>query len=109
MAASAFWYLPAGWLVRDRFDSLSKIAAIRAPLMIFHGDRDALIPISLGRALFDAAVEPKTWLAVAGAGHDDVQTPEAEHAVLDFLARLPDPGPGVAGTAALPPMANCAG
>jgi fermentation-respiration switch protein FrsA (DUF1100 family) len=109
VAAQAFWYLPARWMVRDRFDSLSKIGASHAPLMIFHGDADTLIPISLGRALFDAAAEPKTWLAVPGVGHDDVQTPEAERAVLDFLAKLPIAESAVAAAAAptLPPMAAC--
>lgn len=107
VAARIFWYLPARWLVRDRFDSLAKIGAIHSPLMVFHGDADTLIPMALGRQLFDAAPEPKTWLTVAGAGHNDVQTPEAERAVLDFLAKLP-PAPGAARAAtALPPLAAC--
>jgi fermentation-respiration switch protein FrsA (DUF1100 family) len=107
VAARAFWYLPARWLVRDRFDSLSKIGRNHAPLMIFHGDADTLIPMALGRQLFDAAAEPKTWLAVPGVGHNDVQTPEAERAVLDFLAKLPPAEPVVAAAAPLPPMAAC--
>jgi fermentation-respiration switch protein FrsA (DUF1100 family) len=108
VAASAFWYLPARWLVRDRFDSLAKIGLNKAPLFVFHGAEDTLIPIWLGRELFDAASEPKAFLAVAGVGHNDVQTPEAERAVLDFLARLPQAAAPVAVvTAALPPMAAC--
>lgn len=109
VAASAFWYLPARWLVRDRFDSLSKIGRSTAPLFIFHGADDALIPIGLGRALFDAAPEPKTWLTVEGVGHNDVQTPAAERAVLDFLARLPQAGPVPVTAPPLPPMAACGG
>jgi fermentation-respiration switch protein FrsA (DUF1100 family) len=107
VAASAFWYLPARWLVRDRFDSLAKIGLNKAPLFVFHGAGDTLIPISLGRELFDAAPEPKTWLTVDGVGHNDVQTPEAERAVLDFLAQLPPAEPVAAVIAALPPMAAC--
>lgn len=109
VAARAFWYLPARWLVRDRFDSLSKIARSKAPLFIFHGADDALIPIGLGRELFAAAPEPKTWLTVEGVGHNDVQTPAAERAVLDFLAGLPPGAPTGATPAALPPMAACGG
>ncbi|MDQ7249558.1 alpha/beta hydrolase [Dongia sedimenti] len=109
VAAEAFWYLPARWLVRDRFDSLSKIARSKAPLFIFHGADDALIPIRLGQELFAAASEPKTWLTVEGVGHNDVQTPEAERAVLDFLAGLPPGPPADAMPAALPPMAACGG
>jgi uncharacterized protein len=88
VAAVQLWAFPVRWLVRDRFDTLSKIAGIHAPLMVFHGAADALIPMTLGRHVFDAALEPKTWLAIPAAGHDDVQTPAAEASVLDFLSQL---------------------
>jgi fermentation-respiration switch protein FrsA (DUF1100 family) len=107
VAALALPYIPARWLVRDRFDSLAKIGAIHSPLMIFHGDVDGLIPMALGRKLFDAAPEPKTWLTVPGTGHNDVQTPEAERAVLDFLAQLSPASSSTPATAALPPLAAC--
>jgi fermentation-respiration switch protein FrsA (DUF1100 family) len=107
VAASLLPYIPARWLVRDRFDSLAKIARSKAPLFVFHGANDLLIPLALGRKLFDAASGPKTWLTVEGAGHNDVQTPEAERAVLDFLAQLPPAPAGIAGTAVLPPTAAC--
>jgi fermentation-respiration switch protein FrsA (DUF1100 family) len=100
-------FLLAHWLVRDRFDTLSKIASIHAPLLVFHGDADTLIPMALGRRVFDAAPEPKTWLAIPGVGHNDVQTPAAEKGVLDFLQRVfptgtvaaaaPSPQPSLAG------------
>jgi len=106
IAAIQFPYLPARWLVRDRFDSLSKIGLNKAPLFVFHGANDTLIPPAVGRQLFDAAPEPKTWLTIPGVGHNDVQTPEAERAVLDFLGRLPPVAPAVA-PAALPAMAAC--
>ena len=89
VAAIQLPYIPARWLVRDRFDSLAKIGRNKAPLFIFHGADDMLIPLAVGRKLFEAAPEPKTWLTVDGAGHNDVQTPGAERAVLDFLDRLP--------------------
>jgi fermentation-respiration switch protein FrsA (DUF1100 family) len=100
-------YIPARWLVRDRFDALAKIGMSKAPLFVFHGDADTLIPIALGRQLFDAAAEPKTWLAVPGTGHNDVQTPAAEAAVLEFLNKLPPATPAAATVAALPSMAAC--
>jgi fermentation-respiration switch protein FrsA (DUF1100 family) len=107
VAADQLWYFPVRWLVRDRFDSLSNIADIRAPLMIFHGDGDTLIPMTLGRRLFDAAPEPKTWLAVSGTGHNDVQTRAAEHAVLVFLRQAVPVVPGVPAPIPLPSMADC--
>ena len=38
---------------------------------MFHGDRDRVIRIELGRALFDAAPEPKQLVVVPGGGHND--------------------------------------
>ena len=74
MAKQAFG-VGFGPLTRGRFDSAAKIAAIRAPLLFFHGDRDEIVPFDLGRALFDAAPEPKTFVPIEGAGHNDtVQT-----------------------------------
>ena len=107
IAAIQLPYLPARWLVRDRFDSLAKIGLSKAPLFVFHGANDTLIPLALGRELFDAASEPKTWLTVDGTGHNDVQTPEAERAVLDFLSQVPQAGPIVSTRESVPSLAAC--
>jgi len=61
-----------GALAGRRFDSASKIGRIRAPLLFFHGDRDDVIDRELGRQLFDAAPEPKTFETIRGAGHNDL-------------------------------------
>ena len=73
-AAAQFHYpfIPAAWLVSDRYDSLSRIGQIRAPILMLHGARDGVIPLSLGEALFAAAPEPKeNWIAPQ-AGHADL-------------------------------------
>ena len=54
-----------------RYDSLSKIGQLKMPLLAIHGERDELIPYADGRALFEAAPEPKTWYPIPGAGHND--------------------------------------
>jgi fermentation-respiration switch protein FrsA (DUF1100 family) len=61
-----------GPLVFRGFDSKSKIAKIRAPLLFFHGDRDEIIPLKLGRSLFEAAPKPKWFIEIPGAGHNDL-------------------------------------
>lgn len=109
VAAIQLPYLPARWLVRDKFDSLARIGRNTAPLFIFHGANDTLIPLALGRALFEAAPEPKTWLTVDGVGHNDVQTPEAERAMLDFLAQLPPLLPPAKSEASLVPFTAACG
>jgi fermentation-respiration switch protein FrsA (DUF1100 family) len=61
-----------GPLLFRSFDSESKIAEIRAPLLFFHGERDSIIPLKLGRALFEAASQPKWFCEVSEAGHNDL-------------------------------------
>ena len=61
-----------GPIVFRGFDSKGKIAKIRAPLLFFHGDRDDIIPLRLGRGLFEAAPEPKYFIEIPGAGHNDL-------------------------------------
>ena len=65
-------YLPAYWLVRDRYASIDKIAEIGAPVMIIHGARDQIIPERFGREIFAAAREPKSALWLAKADHNDI-------------------------------------
>ena len=74
VARHHFPWLPVRWLLRDRFESAAKIAAFDAPLLIIHGDDDRVVPQARGRALFEAATEPKTWVAVPNAGHNDLRS-----------------------------------
>lgn len=73
------------------FDALSQIGAVRAPLFFIHGDHDDIIPLRLGRSLYDAAPEPKSMWIVSGAGHNDlVETAGSEYVsrLSEFYARL---------------------
>jgi uncharacterized protein len=54
------------------FDSEQKIGGARAPMLFIHGDRDGIIPLRLGQALFNAAPQPKSFWTVPGAGHNDI-------------------------------------
>ena len=72
-------------------DSKSKIAKVRAPVLFFHGDRDDIIPLRLGRALFNAAPQSKSFWEVRGAGHNDlVETagPSYREKLTEFYGRL---------------------
>ena len=73
------WYLE--W-EDPRFDLLARIGRVHAPVLIGVGSEDGVIPAGETKAVFDAAVEPKTWCAVAGAGHNDIFGHEALWEVL---------------------------
>jgi fermentation-respiration switch protein FrsA (DUF1100 family) len=80
-------FMPAAALVRDRFDSLARIGEVKAPILVLHGERDRVVPLRFGRALFDAAPEPKELWLSRDAGHEDLVSYGAFEAVLDFLRR----------------------
>jgi hypothetical protein len=60
-----------GPLTRGRYDALARIGRVRCPILFFHGDRDDIVPIRLGRRLYEAAPEPKAFETLEGAGHND--------------------------------------
>lgn len=64
---------PVQWLLRQPMRNTDRIARVTAPVLVMHGDADALIPVAQGRALYAAAHDPKQLRIVNGAGHDEVQ------------------------------------
>lgn len=88
VAAASFFFVPARYLVRDRFDSLGKIDAIRAPLLILHGERDSTVPVRFGRRLFAAARQPKTSHFYPRGGHNDLYDLGAGAEVVAFVRGL---------------------
>jgi hypothetical protein len=72
VAQKAYPYLPVRLLMKDRFDSKQKMAKIFCPALFIHGERDSIIPLKLGRALYKVANEPKTWFPIAEADHNDL-------------------------------------
>ncbi len=90
-AQEIYWWTPARWLVHDRFDNLSRIGAVGAPLLIAHGEQDRVTPAAHGRRLLAAAPEPKTGFFVAQAGHVDLPEHGMIHEILRFVATLPRP------------------
>jgi fermentation-respiration switch protein FrsA (DUF1100 family) len=78
--------LPARWLMRNRFDSAAKVVRCSRPVLVVHGTNDHLVPFAEGERLFAAANEPKRFVPVAGARHDDSVLAGFFPAVRRFLA-----------------------
>jgi len=62
-----------GPLLISGLDSRSRISRVHAPLLFIQGDRDEVIPLRLGQALFAAAPEPKSFWLLRGASHNDIR------------------------------------
>ena len=76
----------------DDVSPLRKAAAIKAPVLIAHGDRDARVPIEHSEKLVDALKanhKQVEWLELKGEGHTLAKTGNQERfyqALFDFLA-----------------------
>jgi len=64
-------FIPAP-AVPDAYPSLERIRELGCPLLVLHGDRDEIVPVDQGKALFAAAPEPKRLHVFPGAGHNDL-------------------------------------
>ncbi len=84
------WSL-AGWAIEARYDNLAKIEGLKVPLLIFHGERDEIVPQQMGKELFSAAPQPKQYYSIPRAGHNDTYDIGREnywHQWREFLSSL---------------------
>jgi fermentation-respiration switch protein FrsA (DUF1100 family) len=85
-AATAHYpFVPIKLMLKDKYDSISKIDKIRSPIMILHGDMDTTVPQKLGIKLFEAANEPKYSLWINGAGHNNLYDFSADKSIINFI------------------------
>jgi hypothetical protein len=81
---------PIRWIIRNPFNAIDHVSAIRAPLLFLHSPEDTIIPFREGRRLFDAAPDPKKFVEIRG-GHIEASEIDREvfyGAIRDFLAGL---------------------
>ena len=91
MASITLPFPPVAWLVRNHYDSLTRIRQLNVPLLVLHGDQDETVPLSQGRRLYDAANQPKRFQVLEGAAHNDTYEVGSEQywgAIEEFLGEL---------------------
>ncbi len=71
LAAKLFPFVPS-MAVSNSYNSISKISGLRIPLTVIHGTEDEIVPFEMGKELFETAPEPKRFLEVKGAHHNDL-------------------------------------
>jgi fermentation-respiration switch protein FrsA (DUF1100 family) len=76
VAAKLVPFLPLRYLVRNKYDTLNKIARINAPLLIFHSHDDEVFPFYHSERLLAAAHEPKQLIPLHGSHNDAFLTSE---------------------------------
>lgn len=85
VGARTFSWMPVRLLMRDRFDSLSRVQSVTVPTLVVHGRRDEVIPFELGAQLA-SAISRGELLAVDDAGHNDLwDRDQVIRRVMDFV------------------------
>ena len=88
IGAHHYPYLPVHpILLRDTYRSDDRISAVRAPLLVIVGERDRIVPPAFSRRLYEAAAEPKRYVLVLGADHNDLALLSGE-TVVGEIARF---------------------
>jgi uncharacterized protein len=85
VGASVYWFLPVRALMKDQFRSDLRIGKVTAPVLMLHGERDAVVPIALGERLYAIIAAPKRFVRFAGAGHNDLAMHGAIETAKQFL------------------------
>lgn len=54
-----------------KYDTVSLIGKVTAPKLIIHGEYDEIIPVWMGKRLYETAAPPKEFYLINGASHND--------------------------------------
>jgi fermentation-respiration switch protein FrsA (DUF1100 family) len=71
VAEVSYPYLPVRPFMFDRYETMQYLPRVTAPLLVLHGERDRVVPVAMGKAVYAAANAPKEIATFPGAGHSD--------------------------------------
>jgi fermentation-respiration switch protein FrsA (DUF1100 family) len=87
-AKDRFPFVPVEWILNDRFDSESKIANLKLPLLLMHGERDQTIPVADGRVLLEKAPVIKRGIFLPDVAHTNFSVAFLSDQIRYFLTFL---------------------
>ncbi len=80
--------LPVRLLLKDRFSCIDQVASVACPLLVVAGEDDRLVPSSHSKRLYEAASEPRRYVLIPGAGHNDAELLDGERFVAEVVRFL---------------------
>lgn len=86
-AAEIYSFVPVEFLIKDKFYTINKIANVKAPLILFHGEKDDVIPVEHGRTVFAAATSQKEAYFFPNTGHNDFDNNVISEHLLHFAEK----------------------
>lgn len=93
VARQVYPFLPGlGGVLKSKFATGQKLAQVRAPVLVVHCTKDPVLPFALGEEVFRLAREPKFFLRIDGACHEEAALVAPEiygEKLRQFLSALP--------------------
>jgi fermentation-respiration switch protein FrsA (DUF1100 family) len=86
IAAAVYPFVPVRLLMRDQFRSDLRIGQVQAPVLIVHGARDGVIPVTSGQRLYDLIRSPKRFVLLPDGDHNNLDDFDIVGVVRSFLA-----------------------
>ena len=89
LAQRIYWYLPAHWIVRDRYDNVRNLQRFDGPVAVLMAGQDEVIPNTHAMRLYEALPAEKRLWVFEGVGHNTWPTAPDEEwwaEVMAFLA-----------------------
>ena len=77
--------LPVSILLRDTYLNDKAIKKVASPILFLHGDQDKLVNIKFGKALYDAANDPKKIVIFEEGTHVNLYALGAHKVIREFL------------------------
>jgi len=88
VARRTYFWLPISSLITDKYDNERNIRSVAAPVLILHGEQDAVIPVEMGLRVYRAANDPKQIELFPQGTHDDLFDHGAWDKTQAFLASV---------------------
>jgi fermentation-respiration switch protein FrsA (DUF1100 family) len=94
IAGEYYPWLPVRWLSRLRHSTEDLVRQVNVPLLVIHSRDDEIVPFRHGEAIFAAANEPRSFLAIRGTHNDAFLRDEDSYlaGIRSFLTALPAAG-----------------
>jgi pimeloyl-ACP methyl ester carboxylesterase len=71
VASHHYPLLPVKWLLRDRYDTATRLAGFDRPVVVAVAGQDSIVPARFGVALHAELRGPKRLIQIDGVGHND--------------------------------------
>lgn len=86
---STYPFIPVRRLLKDTWDSESRIQKVQSPTLFIHSKNDSVVPFRFAQKLFQAANKPKKHIWLEHSSHNDnLETESVKKSIFYFLQSI---------------------